>query len=87
MAAVFQNMFPSLDVKNMKLKNCRRVVLLRYDPTDDTIDMRHYVVNCSIVGVNKKVKDLVKVSGCGVTLATSLRFSFYGGCVCIVAYP
>lgn len=60
--ATFQHMFPSIDVDKVKLSECKRVVLFNYDDEKDCVEMRHYVIKTSPVGVSKNVKHLVKGS-------------------------
>ncbi|GKY96208.1 hypothetical protein MPSEU_000580700 [Mayamaea pseudoterrestris] len=64
----FQNLFPAINVATVKLVECRRVVLFDYvdvpDEHDATktirmVEMRHYAVKATPVGVNKRVRRLV----------------------------
>jgi len=60
MAAVFQNMFPGLDITNMRLADCRRVVLINYNADSDTIDFRHYLISAVPVGLTKGIRKIIK---------------------------
>ncbi|KAJ3210278.1 hypothetical protein HDU67_005436 [Dinochytrium kinnereticum] len=60
MATVFQNLFPPINVKTMKLTEARRVVLLHRDPEADTIELRHYSIDVKAVGVSKSVKSIIQ---------------------------
>ncbi|CAH3936242.1 unnamed protein product [Pieris brassicae] len=60
MATMFQNMFPTINITNVKLKNIRRCVLMNYNPTTKLIDMRHYIIRAVPVGLNKGVKKMVQ---------------------------
>jgi len=60
MAAMFQNMFPAINVRTVKLAECRRVVLLNFNSETEEIEFRHYVVNASPVGLTKSVKRIIK---------------------------
>jgi ribosome biogenesis protein SSF1/2 len=60
MTAMFQSLFPKLDVPNMKLSHARRVVMLNYNAATDSISFRHFVISLSPVGINKNVKRLIK---------------------------
>lgn len=60
MSAMFIHMFPSIDVKNIKLAACRRVVLIHLDPETNLISFRHYVVTASPVGLTKSIKKIIK---------------------------
>jgi ribosome biogenesis protein SSF1/2 len=48
---MLQNLFPAVDVDNMKLQQCRRVVLFRRDPESGQFDLRHYVINVKAAGL------------------------------------
>jgi ribosome biogenesis protein SSF1/2 len=72
MRITFQNMFPAINVATVKLKECRRVVLFHLideepeDKKDDgsvkkqRIEMRHYAIKATPVGVNRKVRRLIQ---------------------------
>lgn len=60
MRATFQHMYPSIDVEKVHLKDARRVVLFHYRKEDDKVEMRHYAIRSSNVGVSKQVKSLLK---------------------------
>lgn len=60
MRATFQHMYPSIDVEKIHLKDARRVVLFHYRKEDDKVEMRHYAIRSSNVGVSKQVKSLLK---------------------------
>ena len=47
-STTFQNMFPSININKVKLKEIRRVLLLHYNEEDDTIDLRHYTITVSL---------------------------------------
>lgn len=69
MRITFQNMFPATNVATVRLKDCRRVVLFHLiedeneDPESDKrqrIEVRHYAIKATPVGVNKKVRRLIQ---------------------------
>ncbi|KAG7341458.1 Brix domain containing protein [Nitzschia inconspicua] len=73
MRITFQNMFPAINVATVKLKECRRVVLFHLveEPDDvgnegterktkQRIEMRHYAIKATPVGVNRKVRRLIQ---------------------------
>ncbi|CAH2085843.1 unnamed protein product [Euphydryas editha] len=60
MATMFQNMFPTINITTEKLKNIRRCVLMNYNPSTKLIDMRHYVIRATPVGLNKGTKKMVQ---------------------------
>lgn len=60
MAQTFQNMFPSLNLNNVKLHTVRRCVLFSYSPVTNLIDMRHYAVTLVPTGISKGIKKLTQ---------------------------
>lgn len=59
-SALLSNMFPAIDVQNIHLADCRRILLLTLDSDTNEIYLRHYVVNASPVGLTKSVKKIIK---------------------------
>lgn len=59
MRVMFQNMFPTINVKTVKLSNCRRVVLYHYNKEDGTVEMRHYAIRASPVGISRSIKKVL----------------------------
>ncbi|CAD5206946.1 unnamed protein product [Bursaphelenchus okinawaensis] len=57
---VIQNMFPSINVDTVQLKNIRRALLVNYNAETDTIDFRHYSIKAVPAGVSKSTKKLVQ---------------------------
>jgi len=57
---LLKNMFAPIDPSTIKLKNCRRVVLMNYGPEEGKIEFRHYLIQASPVGLNRRVKKIVK---------------------------
>ncbi|XP_060802172.1 protein Peter pan [Amyelois transitella] len=60
MATMFQNMFPTINITTVKLKYIRRCVLMNYNPATKMIDMRHYVIRATPVGLNKGTKKVIQ---------------------------
>lgn len=73
MRITFQNMFPALNVATVKLRNCRRVVLFNFirreqegvNPNgqreeDEEVEVRHYAIRATPVGINKKVRRIIQ---------------------------
>lgn len=60
MSSMFQNMFPSINVTQVKLNAIRRCVLLHYDSEKKTIEFRHYTIKVVPVGMTKGVKKIVQ---------------------------
>lgn len=56
---MWQNLFPSIDVRNLKLLKMKRCVLLRLNTDSGNIDFRHYAVKVRPVGVSKPIRRLV----------------------------
>lgn len=57
---VIQNMFPTINVDNVQLKNIRRALLVNYDSETDSISFRHYSIKAVPAGVSKSAKKLVQ---------------------------
>mmetsp|Transcript_24619 Transcript_24619/g.67969 ORF Transcript_24619/g.67969 Transcript_24619/m.67969 type:complete len:439 (-) Transcript_24619:1320-2636(-) len=74
MRITFQNMFPAINVANVRLKECRRVVLFHLveeespdEKSEDgspvmkqRIEVRQYAIKATPVGVDKKVRRLIQ---------------------------
>lgn len=56
---MWQGLFPSIDVRNLKLLKMKRCVLLRLNTDTGNIDFRHYAVKVRPVGVSKPIRRLV----------------------------
>lgn len=67
---VFQGLFPALNIATVKLSDYRRVVLFNLirckgNVTDDTsskddlVELRHYAIRATPIGVSKKVRKLI----------------------------
>ena len=63
----FQNLFPAINVATVKLADCRRVVLFNLIPQPEgenegkaVVDIRHYAIKATPVGINRKVRRLVQ---------------------------
>lgn len=70
MRITFQNMFPAINVATVRLKECRRVVLFHLIDDEEEkdengqvhqrVEVRHYAIKATPVGVNKKVRRLIE---------------------------
>ena len=60
MRVTFQHMFPSINVKTVRLSDCRRVVLFHYRKEDGTVEMRHYAIRAAPVGINRNIKKILQ---------------------------
>jgi ribosome biogenesis protein SSF1/2 len=45
LAEALKGLIPPIDIGKINMKTCRRVVLFDYNPTSNTLSMRHYRVN------------------------------------------
>ena len=59
MTSMFQNMFPTVNVKTVKLNTMKRCVLLNRDQETGDIEFRHYTIKVVPVGLSKGVKKIV----------------------------
>ena len=59
MRVTFQHMFPTINIKTVRLSECRRVVLFHLTE-EGTVEMRHYAVRANPVGVSKSVKRIIE---------------------------
>jgi len=59
MTTMFQEMFPPIDVKNVKITALKRCVLLNYDEQSNTLEFRHFVIRIKPIGISKSIKKLV----------------------------
>ncbi|KAG9288195.1 hypothetical protein G9A89_020501 [Geosiphon pyriformis] len=59
LTAMFQNMFPPINVKTMQLSEARRVVLFSYNNETNRIDFRHYNIGVKPVGISKSIKRII----------------------------
>ncbi|RDX79343.1 Peter Pan-like protein, partial [Mucuna pruriens] len=57
---MFQNIFPTIDVKTVKLSSCQRILLLNYNKDTKLIDFRHYSIRLQPVGVSRRIRKLVQ---------------------------
>ena len=53
-------MLPSIDVKTVRLSECRRVVLFNYNKEDSSVEMRHYAIRAQPVGISRSVKRIIQ---------------------------
>jgi len=60
MKVTLQHMFPTINVKTIRLSECRRVVLYHFNPEDETVEMRHYAIKANPVGISRSVKKLIQ---------------------------
>eukprot|EP01038_Epipyxis_sp_PR26KG_P008146 gene8146-11026_t len=60
MRTTFQHMFPTINVKTVRLSECRRVVLYHYNKEDETVEMRHYAIRANPVGISRSIKKVLQ---------------------------
>lgn len=58
MAEMFRKSFPAVNVKDAKLRNMRRVVLVDRDSEEDVVRIRHYAVRVQPAGLSKSVRKI-----------------------------
>lgn len=58
--SVFQNMFPAINVDEIRLREIRRVLLLHHNTDTDEMELRHYDIGVAPVGMSSRVKKLVR---------------------------
>jgi len=75
LVTVFQNLFPAIQVHNMRLTTARRIVLLNYNAATDTIDWRHYLITLRPVGVSKSVRRAIEGTTSRSLVASSIATS------------
>lgn len=61
MKVTFQHMFPTINIKTVKLSDCRRVVLFHFNKEDGVVEMRHYAVRATPVGISRSVKKIIQL--------------------------
>ena len=61
MKVTFQHMFPTINVKTVKLSDCRRVVLFHFNKEEGVVEMRHYAVRATPVGISRSVKKIIQL--------------------------
>lgn len=59
MAQTFQNMFPAINLATVNLSTIKRCVLFSFNPVTNLVDMRHYAVSVTPVGLNRSVKKVI----------------------------
>jgi ribosome biogenesis protein SSF1/2 len=55
----FQNLFPAINVRKVKLSTCQRAVLVDYDKESNKFQFRHYSINAVPTGINRHLKKLL----------------------------
>ncbi|KAK8445950.1 hypothetical protein SEVIR_9G412800v4 [Setaria viridis] len=56
----FQHMVPAVDPSTVKLAECQRILLLKYDKEKEVIDFRHYSIKLQPVGVSRRIRKLMQ---------------------------
>ena len=52
----FQNLFPPINVKKVKLSTCQRAVLVDYDKDTNRFQFRHYAISAAPTGSNRALR-------------------------------
>jgi ribosome biogenesis protein SSF1/2 len=55
----FQNLFPPINVKKVKLSTCQRAVLIDYDKETNRFQFRHYAISAAPTGANRQLRKLL----------------------------
>jgi ribosome biogenesis protein SSF1/2 len=55
----FQNLFPPINVKKVKLSTCQRAVLVDYDKDTNRFQFRHYAISAAPTGSNRALRKLL----------------------------
>lgn len=58
----FQSLFPPLSPQTLTLSSARRVVLVQYDPENETVDIRHYLITVKPYGVSRRVRKVLEAT-------------------------
>lgn len=58
-ASMFQSMFPTLNVKTIKISKIRRCLFLSYNEEDKHFYLRHYLIKLNPYGISKPLKNFV----------------------------
>ncbi|CAL5015857.1 unnamed protein product [Urochloa decumbens] len=56
----FQHMVPAVDPSTVKLAECQRILLLKYDKEKEVVDFRHYSIKLQPVGVSRRIRKLMQ---------------------------
>lgn len=82
MRVTFQNMFPSINVKTVKLSDCRRVVLFHFLKEEGVVEVRHYAIRANPVGINRNVKRILQAKIPDLSqLEVSYLYSYSFSCI------
>jgi len=60
MAEVLRNMFESIDVRTLRVTQCRRVVVFNYDKNTNRTEFRHFAINQRPAGISRGVRKLLR---------------------------
>lgn len=55
----FQNLFPPINVRKVKLSTCQRAVLIDYDKHTGRFQFRHYTISAAPTGTNRRLRKLL----------------------------
>ena len=58
-SVMWQGLFPTIDVRHLKLLKLQRCVLMRLDTETGNVDFRHYAIRVKPIGVSKPIRRLV----------------------------
>ncbi|XP_069783526.1 suppressor of SWI4 1 homolog [Narcine bancroftii] len=60
MVTMFQNLFPTINVYKVGLNTIKRCVLINYNSTTDTVEIRHYSIKVIPAGMSRGMKKLLQ---------------------------
>jgi len=60
MTAMFQNLFPPINVETINLRDCRRIVLFNYDADSKIVTFRQYTINAAPTGISKATRRVIR---------------------------
>ena len=55
----FQNLFPPINVRKVKLSTCQRALLVDFDAKTNRFQFRHYSISAAPTGANRKLRKLL----------------------------
>lgn len=77
MAEILRNMFESIDVRTLRVTQCRRVVVFNYDKATNRTEFRHFAINQRPAGISRGVRKLLRPKKKNLDLSRSNDISDY----------
>eukprot|EP00924_Labyrinthula_sp_SR-Ha-C_P005126 maker-scaffold_1-snap-gene-22.62-mRNA-1 protein AED:0.01 eAED:0.01 QI:53/1/1/1/1/1/3/96/431 len=60
--AMFQGMFPEINIETIKLSDCKRMLLVNYNEEKNCVEIRHFHISIKTRRVNKSLKKVIRVN-------------------------